>query len=192
MQYIWIIGLSAVGKKTFIEKIIKGDLALREAISIPKEAKVEAYGAEYKWGNATTRESCSQLLALSEADAVLVKYQVNYKEIIENLIKLKPGCEVLHRLVLLFCPGRIHAKQYWEKHRNNEQMRKAKDTILISLDCNNLSEAAQKLEGFWPGLVQEWQDFVSFGKQIGAHCVLEARNASDISYPLIDPLTLVR
>lgn len=138
MRFIWVMGPSGVGKKTFIEHL-QTDAELRSYLDIPDTfvARGPSLGGQ---SEAITR---AVDLAKIEAPVVVVKWQAIGDSEVDELVKLRPDAEH-HIFHLQRPPEQIHEDL---KERGPESEEAVAD--LAAFARNNLDACKERVrDGF--------------------------------------------
>lgn len=105
-EIVWIVGASAVGKRTFINKLLK-DKALRKRFELGDSIDdIDCISKNF----ATIQNE----VAKSTSDSILIKWQYKDREGVEILKTRYP--DKRHRIFFLWCPYDLHFERFTNKH----------------------------------------------------------------------------
>lgn len=103
MEYVWITGPSAIGKKTLADSLADPNNAdLRKRLGIGEPVQLLGYPTELE-----------QLAVLDGAEMGLIIWQVKQDRLIDEIAKQMPDAE--QRIILVWRPFDLHLVGYKEK-----------------------------------------------------------------------------
>lgn len=176
MEFIWVIGLSAVGKRTFITKVVEGPEYTRLAGNLglsTEPGAVIARGSGF-WDVKDVDFTLQALLSdpgVQAAHHVLIKFQNQYDRkdaagrripfsVVADLAGMTGTGTAQHRVIALWAEPGVHVDRYMEKHGNKKHM--ATDNIVKAMKADPPDEEAARghLVQSWEGLVRAIQRVV--------------------------------
>lgn len=168
MEFIFVIGWSASGKTTLIEKIKGGDVLVRESMRISPNSHVGARLSDFgrKGLCYTSADSIAESLTKLPLDVVLMKWQLKHgddrtidgDDIIKKLAKYASKSDSI-RLVILFPSLDVRAGWYRKKYKKT----------LTPEEWKSRREC----------LLKRVQDIKGFVEANGVKCSLEIRNSAE-------------
>lgn len=169
-EIIWIAGASAVGKKTFIDRLLQ-ERSLRE--------RFELWGSvddvDCKAGDFTETQ---KRIANSTADHILLKWQFKDKDGVDILEKQYP--KTRQRIFILWCSRDQHFRRYANKHI---------DTIKKNLGREPTHSEQQDWFDYDRKVNNEWlQDFLSRTAARSEMIEVKIIDSGQAGYPALEDI----
>ena len=142
-EYIWIVGHSAVGKESFIRKLVEsGNAELRSGFGIRGVAEAYGHGPSF-----VNFDSVQDLIGL-EAAQVLIKWQWGHEDYIVQLRDAQSDC--LHRVLVLWRPPADVLRARLERKPDD----KGALLEMVQGECDSVAEYFRKIAE--AGIRVEW------------------------------------
>ena len=162
MEFVWVVGLSAVGKQTFVRRVLSGPdaVGLRRDLGLSLvDGAVIARGSGF--GVPDAQFTVAGLVTdpeVGRASHVLIKYQNCYDEergsldVLATLAQHPRARLAEHRIIAIWADPEMHVDWYMGKHGDRPEM--SEDGVVQAMreEPPNRAKAEAHLAGCWRDL----------------------------------------